>query len=104
MASQKKKASAKTSAKFKDLTSKKNPKGGIIVVCAPEAHLENILIYPAAPIGRSRREEITKWQESFRASPPGDCVAIAFKEAAESCHWLSPCRSGLHGIRREKTD
>jgi len=39
MASQKKKASAKTSAKFKDLTSKKNPKGGIIVVCAPVKHI-----------------------------------------------------------------
>jgi hypothetical protein len=39
MAPQKKKASAKTSVKFKDLTSKKNPKGGIIVVCATGKHI-----------------------------------------------------------------
>jgi hypothetical protein len=39
MASHKKKAKAKTSVKFKDLASKKNPKGGDIVVWATGKHI-----------------------------------------------------------------
>jgi hypothetical protein len=42
MASQKKKASAKASVKFRDLDSKKNPKGGIIVVCVTGKHISKV--------------------------------------------------------------